>query len=285
MRQACLAGVEVGRLDIAADAELAAGGADDGEVADDQRRHGQGFAERRIGDLALPHDFAGRLVDGEHAAVERDRDHLVLPQRDAAVVDAAAGDVAGPGAVGAGIHLPLDGALLAGGDVDGIDRAPAVRHIHDAVLDERRRFQIAERVAAAALEPAQRHREGELHVLDGVGVDLLERREPVALVIAVMEDPVLRLALRVERALAGHVGGAQPASARSPSAASRECAGERFGPHRTSPSAPDRARQAGAASQRRRSSGAVSSSRRMSRRSVGRLQSRTRRASKPSTCS
>src|SRR5208282_4556458 len=55
---------------------------------------------------------------GEHAPVEGDRDHLVLPQRDAAVVDAAAGDVTGPRAVGAGIHLPLDGALPAGGQVD-----------------------------------------------------------------------------------------------------------------------------------------------------------------------
>ena len=75
-----LAGVEVGRLDEAADAELAAGGADDGEVADDQRRDGQRLADRGIGDLALPHHFAGRLVDREHAPVERDRDDLVLPQ-------------------------------------------------------------------------------------------------------------------------------------------------------------------------------------------------------------
>src|SRR5262249_44647805 len=47
-----LAGVEIGRLDVTADAELAAGGADDGEVAHDQRRHGQGFAQGGIGDLA-----------------------------------------------------------------------------------------------------------------------------------------------------------------------------------------------------------------------------------------
>ena len=217
-----LAGVEIGRLDIAADAELAAGGADDREVAHDQRRDGQRLAERGIGDLALPHLLAGRLVDGEHAAVERDRDHLVLPQRDAAVVDAAAGDVAGPGLVGAGVELPLERALLAGGDVDRIDRAPAVRHVHDAVLDQRRRFEVAERIASAALEAAERHRERQLQVLDGIGVDLLERGEPVALVIAVMEDPVLRLALRIERALGRHVGGAQPASARWPPAASRQ---------------------------------------------------------------
>src|SRR5262249_18389036 len=54
-----LAGVEVGRFDIAADAELAAGGADDGEVADDQRRDRQRFADRGVGDLALPNHLAG----------------------------------------------------------------------------------------------------------------------------------------------------------------------------------------------------------------------------------
>src|SRR6266446_4915763 len=112
-----LAGVEVGCLDEAADAEFAAGGADDGKVADDQRRNGGRLSDRRIRDLAFPHHFARCLVDREHAPVECDGNHLVLPQRDAAVVDAAAGDVAGPGAVGAGIHLPLDDALLAGGEV------------------------------------------------------------------------------------------------------------------------------------------------------------------------
>jgi hypothetical protein len=71
------------------------------------------------------------------------------------------------------VHLPLDDALAASGDVDRIDRA--VRHVHDAVLDQRGRFQVA------------------------VGV--------VALVIAVMENPVLRLALWIERALVSHVGG------------------------------------------------------------------------------
>src|SRR5208337_4284947 len=120
-----LAGVEVGRLDEAADAVLAAGRTDDGDVTDDERGDGQGFADGRVRDLALPHHLAGLLVRRKHAAVEGDGDDLVLPQRDAAVVDAAAGHVAGPGAVGPRVHLPLDGALL-GAEVDGVDRAPAV---------------------------------------------------------------------------------------------------------------------------------------------------------------
>src|SRR5262249_40287955 len=54
-----LAGVEVCRLDEAADAELAAGRADDGEVADDERRDGQRLADGGLRDLALPDHFAG----------------------------------------------------------------------------------------------------------------------------------------------------------------------------------------------------------------------------------
>src|SRR5262249_15907772 len=115
-----LAGVEVRRLDEAPNAVFAPGSADDGKVADDEGWHGKRFGDRRVGDLALPGDFAGRLVDREHAAIKRIGNHLVLPQRNATVVDAAAGHVASPRAVSTGIHLPLDDALLAGRDVDRV---------------------------------------------------------------------------------------------------------------------------------------------------------------------
>src|SRR5262249_49774803 len=149
------------------------------------------------GDLALPYRFTGCLVDGEHPAVERNGDHFVFPKRNAAVVHATAGNIAGPGAVSAGVHLPLDGALLAGGEVDGIDRAPAVPHIHDAVCDEGGRFQVTRGIAPAALETAQRYRERRLEVLDGIGVDVLEEREAMALIVAMVQKPVLRLLLRI----------------------------------------------------------------------------------------
>src|SRR5262249_16055933 len=74
-----LAGVEVGCLDVTADTEFTTGGAHDGKVAHDQRRDGQRLTDGRFGDLALPHHFAGLLVDGEHAPVERDGDDFVLP--------------------------------------------------------------------------------------------------------------------------------------------------------------------------------------------------------------
>src|SRR5215470_18881044 len=58
-----LAGVEIGCLDEAADAEFATGGAHDGEIADDERRYGQRLADGGIRDFALPDRFASRLVD------------------------------------------------------------------------------------------------------------------------------------------------------------------------------------------------------------------------------
>ena len=108
-----LAGVEVGGIDPAADAVLAAGAADDREIADDQRRQRERLSDRGIRDLALPQHLAGRLVQGEETTVERDRDHLVVPQCDAAVIDSATGHVTRPGAIRARIELPFDHALFA----------------------------------------------------------------------------------------------------------------------------------------------------------------------------
>ena len=87
----------------------------------------------------------------------------------------------------------LNDAAPAAAHVDRVDRAPAVGDVHHAVLDDRRALQIAELVAAAALEAAERDAERQLEVLDVVGVDVLERREAVAGEVAVMQQPVLRL--------------------------------------------------------------------------------------------
>src|SRR5262249_21127593 len=50
-----LAGVEVGAVDPAANAELAAGIADDGDIADHERSKRERLGDGRVGDLALPH--------------------------------------------------------------------------------------------------------------------------------------------------------------------------------------------------------------------------------------
>jgi len=61
-----LAGVEVGGVDPAPDAELAAGRADDGKIAHDQRRDGQRLGDRGIGDLALAP--LGRMLENTKPA-------------------------------------------------------------------------------------------------------------------------------------------------------------------------------------------------------------------------
>src|SRR5262249_17412270 len=124
---------------------------------------------------ALPDLLAGRLVDGKQPAIERNGNHLVLPERNAAVVDAAAGHVGGPGLVGLRIEGPAHRTAPAVRYVDGIDRAPAVRHIHDAVFDDGGRFQIARLVArAGAFHAAERDTERDFEVLRRIGVDLVE---------------------------------------------------------------------------------------------------------------
>src|SRR3977135_244327 len=74
-----------------------------------------------------------------------------------------------------GSNFQRNGPLAAAGTVDRRDGAPTIGNIHDAVLDDRGRFEIAELVAgAAAFEAAERDRERDLQVLDRIGVDLLE---------------------------------------------------------------------------------------------------------------
>src|SRR5262249_61202377 len=48
---------------------------------------------------------------------------------------------------------------------------------------------------------------GELEVLDVIPVDARERREALAIVGAVVHQPVLRLAVRIEKPFRRHVGG------------------------------------------------------------------------------
>ena len=60
---------------------------------------------------------------------------------------------------------------------------------------------------AGAFDAAQRNTERDLEILDIARVDGLELREPKALVVAMVQQPVLRLlAGRSERALLRHVG-------------------------------------------------------------------------------
>jgi len=65
---------------------------------------GERHVSPRAGSAALRSHTTSPVaaIEREDAAVEGDRDHFVFPERDAAIIDAAAGDIAGPGAVDAG---------------------------------------------------------------------------------------------------------------------------------------------------------------------------------------
>src|SRR5262249_21377991 len=155
-----LAGVEVGRVDPAANAVFAAGGADDAEVSDHERREGHCLAHRRIGNLALPDLLAGRAIERDQAAVESGGNDLVLPKRHATIVDAAAGDVARPDAIDLRIELPAEYAFLAARHVDRIHRAPAVGNVHRAIVDQWCGFEIAVQMLYAGFEAAEPDGEG-----------------------------------------------------------------------------------------------------------------------------
>ncbi len=81
--------------------------------------------------------------------------------------------------------------------VDLVEHAPGIGDVEEAVLGERRR--LVEFVAGAA---AERHRIGELEVLDVVLVDARERREALAVIGAMVHQPVLRLLVGIDEPLA-----------------------------------------------------------------------------------
>ena len=90
---------------------------------------------------------------------------------------------------------------VAGAGVDLVEDVPGIRDVEETVFGERRC--VGELVAGAA---AERHRVGELEVLDVVLVDPRERREALAVIGAVVHQPVLRLLVGIEEPFRRHVG-------------------------------------------------------------------------------
>src|SRR5262249_41693410 len=83
-----------------------------------------------------------------------------------------------------------------------------------------------------------RNAEDRLQVLHCVGVDLLELREAMALKVAVVEKPVLRLLGDVERTLLGHFGRTCRRQRGGRKQRARQSAGESQGLHGNSSRAP-----------------------------------------------
>ena len=119
-------------LDEAADAILAAVGADQDFAVDGGRRHRLAIALLGIADLFLPDDGAGLGVERDELRVERADIHLVVIDRDAAVVRTAA-----EGRHRTELRLVVPN-LLAGLGVERVHVAIRRGDVHDAVNNDRR---------------------------------------------------------------------------------------------------------------------------------------------------
>ena len=84
--------------------------------------------------------------------------------------------------------------------VDLVDRAPAVARVHEAVVDERVGLVLGA-VLPDVLHAAERHGPHHAHVPDVLAVDLRQPRVAQRPVVAVHQQPVLRLVVRVDEAV------------------------------------------------------------------------------------
>ena len=176
-----LAGFGVDAEDRTAVGPLAALGADDDLVLDQERRAGEPDGELlRIDQLRIPHRFAGLHVDGDQSSVNG-ADVQVAVAHCHAAVEGRVGLARDSLLVELGNVGPQD---IAGVALDGEDLAVGSRVVKDSVLCQRRRLETAGR-AANLLD--KRH----FQFLDVLGVDLLERTVVPIFVAAVESLPVL----------------------------------------------------------------------------------------------
>ena len=127
-------------------------------------------------------------------------DDHVVPKRDAAVVNAAAGDRTCPVMIGLGVHLPQQLALPVAG-INLVNGTPAVGDVHHPVLNDGRTLQPTMRPDPAAFNAAQGHSPGDLQAFHRITINLAQRRETVGRVGTMMQQPVALLLVRIEQAV------------------------------------------------------------------------------------
>src|SRR5262249_13871362 len=122
-----LAGIGVIGAHEAANAVLTAIGADQDLSVNRGRRHGLAVAERRIGEVGLPHDASSLGIEREKLRIERGEINFIAVDRDAAVIWAAA---IGRDRTHVMLVVPI---LLAGLSVKCIDVIEGGGDVHHAV--------------------------------------------------------------------------------------------------------------------------------------------------------
>ena len=160
----------------------------------------------------VPHGLAGGRIHRDQPSVDRADVDLAVPHGDAAIHDVAAG-IDRPLARHLRIELPQ---LLARLRLERVDLAPGRGHIDDAIDDDRRGFLSATRIEVR--EP------GEPEVLDGFGVDALQRAEALFGVVPTVGHPLAGVCRLVRRQKTRGIHCGEPERCRAvPAQARRQC--------------------------------------------------------------
>ena len=199
-----LAGRGIERGDETADAVFAARRPDDHLVLDDERRQRERVTRLRLGDRLVPDRLAGLGIDRDQMAVDRSHEQRVAEDREPAV-DAAAAD-----ARQRRDPRRVDPEHASGGGIERHDVVRRQHRVHDAVDDERRRFEFLVGLG----RPARLEHPLQLQVLHVRRRDLRERAVAVAGQVPGVRQPVLRFLIGAENAVEGDLRACSDAGAR-----------------------------------------------------------------------
>ena len=191
-----LTGLRIVRGQETADAELAAGDADEHRIAHDQRRAGDREAVARSGDLGLPLNFARVRIEGDQPGVQGAEEQPVAKNGEASVHTAATDREF----LGQAAHVPPD--LAAGRRLQGDHVARRFADEDRAVGDDRRRLDgvfAPELMGPAQLQPGYVGRR-----------DLAQRGVAPAVKGAGVGEPLVGPAPRRQQGLPADVDGRGP---------------------------------------------------------------------------
>src|SRR3954447_22774076 len=196
-----LAGFALERVNVAAHPELPAGAPDDDHVLDDQWSDRGALAGPHIAVGLVPDLFAALGIERDDVGGQGGDEDLALRHGDAAVDVAAAQRHVERGG---GPVLPQEVSVLG---VEGPDPAVPARDVYDAVDDARRGLERVGRLARVQPYGPGLEDPGGSELLNGLLVDLVQRAVALAVVGAVVGQPVLRFLTRIDDALVGDAGG------------------------------------------------------------------------------
>jgi hypothetical protein len=102
--------------------------------------------------------------------------------------------------IGLGVYLPDQFSAPFGG-VDLVDRSPAVGDVQEAVFGDRRALEPTMRPDAATLQAAELQRPNDLEVLDGLAIDLVQRRKAMGGIVLVRQQPVALFLVSIDQTI------------------------------------------------------------------------------------